>query len=222
MTPRRAATRRLAATGVYAILGGLPPRGLVSVARRLRRGGIRVFQLRLKHARDRDILRIAGDLRRALGGCTLVLNDRCDLAGAAGVDGVHLGQDDLPLYEARRLLGPGVWIGLSAGTPAEVAQAVEEHPDYISLGPAYATRTKRDAGPALGGRGFRRLAGLAGRDRPLLAVGGVRPDNVGDLIGNGATAVAAASWLTRAADPEGAARRLMEAVSAARRSRRGV
>jgi thiamine-phosphate pyrophosphorylase len=206
----------VAATGVYAILGGAAPLRLIRVARALRRGGVRVFQLRLKGASDREVLGVAMALRRALGGCTLVLNDRCDLAAAAGADGVHLGQDDLPVGAARRLLGPGAWIGLSAGTPGEVARAVKARPDYLSLGPAFSTRTKRDAGRALGAGGFRRLAGLAGRGCPVLAVGGIRPDNVGDLIGYGATGVAAASWLTRAAHPERAARRLMKAVSAAR------
>jgi thiamine-phosphate pyrophosphorylase len=171
----------------------------------------------MKGAPDRAILEAAARVRRMIGGrCALVLNDRCDLAAAAAADGVHLGQEDLPAAAARRLLGARAIIGLSAGTPAEVARAIRERPDYLSLGPAFPTGTKRDAGPALGAAGFRRLAARAGRRCPLLAVGGIRPDNVGDLIRSGANAVAVASWLIRARAPRRAARRLMEAVRAAR------
>jgi len=217
LTARAAAGKRLAATGVYAILGGPSADRVVQLARALRRGGVRVFQLRLKGVPDREILATAARLRRVLRGCTLVINDRCDLARVAGADGVHLGQDDLPPAGARRLLGGGAWVGISAGSPREVAAAAAARPDYIRNFPAFTTRTKRDAGRALGLRGFRRLAALTGGRFPLLAVGGIRPDNVGDLIGNGATAVAVASWLTSTKDPERAARQLVEVARAAKR-----
>ena len=211
--------RLLRTTGVCAILdGGLgSPAALIGMAGRLRAGGLRVFQLRMKDTPDREVLITARAIRRRVAGCALLLNDRCDLARAAGADGVHLGQDDLPVRDARRLLGPGSVVGSSAGTPDEVHAVVGEAPDYISLGPAFATSTKRDAGRSLGSAGLRRLARLVPACLPVLAVGGITPDNVGNVVGAGAQAAASASCWWRTRDPGRAARAMLDAFAAAQK-----
>ncbi len=194
--------------------GGLrTPEGLVRLARALARGGIRVFQLRWKGGHDRAVIGVALRIGKAVPGCSLLLNDRVDLAVAAGAAGVHLGAEDLPAAVARHILGPGRVVGLSAGTPAEVARAVAARPDYVSLGPAFRTGTKADAGRPLGPRGVRRLRRLVPAGLPVLAVGGINSDNGASLVTAGVTAVAVASWWPR---PKRAARAACEMLAAVR------
>lgn len=217
----RATLDLLRRTGLCAILddGLAGPDGLVRLAGTLSRAGVRVFQLRVKSLGDGAAYRLAVRLRSALRGGSLLVNDRCDLALACGADGVHLGQEDLPAPRARGLLGRGAVVGLSAGTPAEMSRALGAGPDYVSIGPAYRTGTKRDAGRPLELAGFRRLARRVPRATPVLAVGGVTPDNVGVLLDSGADAVAAASCWTRSRDPGGTARDILGIVAAAKRRR---
>lgn len=220
MTAARAAViRELARTGIMAVLddGVLPAAAMPAMARRLRRAGVRVFQLRMKSAADRDLVRIARAVRAAARGVRLVINDRCDLAVAAGADGVHLGQDDLPVAVARRLLGLRKFVGLSAGSPAEVRRALSARPDAISLGPFFNTGTKHDAGAPLGPGGFRRLRSSIPGGRLVLAIGGITPDNGAVPLDCGARAVAVARGLTGARHPERAARRLLGVIRRARR-----
>lgn len=213
---RQQIVRWLRRTGACAILDGSSAPGprLVRMAAELRRGGIRIFQLRLKLASDREVVHTARALKRSLPGCAVLVNDRCDLARAGGADGVHVGQDDLPVRTARRLLRPGSLVGVSAGTPGEVGAAAGGHPDYISLGPAFATGTKRDAGRPLGPGGIRRLRELLPPSMPVLAVGGITQDNAGDLIRAGVQAVAIASWWWRQRDPRRSARELADRLKA--------
>lgn len=174
-----------------------------------------MFQLRLKGASDRSVIAAAAALKAGLSGCAVIVNDRADLAEAAGADGVHLGQDDLPVSAARRLLGRRALVGVSAGSVREIAAAARARPDYISLGPAFATRTKRDAGPALGIAGVRRLMRVMPRAMTVLAVGGITSDNVGGLARAGVhvAAIASAWWTSR--DPRQAAVRVLRQVQAA-------
>jgi len=215
---RRLLMRALRRTGVMAIMDDShgSPAEIVRRAARLAEGGIRVFQLRVKKLADRDFLDLARRLRKAVP--VLFINDRCDIASLSGADGLHAGIDDLPPPAVRRLLGSGIALGLSAGTPAELAGTLDARPDYISLGPVYPTRTKGDAGAALGSSGFARLARRARRRgaRTVLAVGGVTADNVGVLVRSGADAVAAAGVWWRSADPARTAREFVSAVALAR------
>jgi len=180
----------------YAILdaGLARPSALLSVAIRARRAGVRVFQLRAKDLPDAAFVRLARDIMGALHGRLMLVNDRCDVALAAGAHGVHLGQDDLPVAVARRILGHGAVIGLSAGNTAEVRKAVAQRPDYVSIGPVFRTRTKGDAGPSLGPGGYARLSRLVPPGIPRVAVGGLTPHNVSSLSPAAVDAVAAASW----------------------------
>jgi len=180
----------------YAILdaGLARPAALLAAAVRARRGGVRVFQLRAKLLSDAAFTRLARAVLRVLPGRLLLVNDRCDIALVAGAGGVHLGQDDLPVAVARRILGRGAVVGLSAGNAAEALRAVAQRPDYISIGPVFRTRTKGNAGHPLGPRGYTRLSKLVPPGIPRVAVGGLTPHNVSSLSSATVDAVAAASW----------------------------
>jgi thiamine-phosphate pyrophosphorylase len=176
-------------------------RDVLELARSAVRGGVTAVQLRLKSCPPRQLLELALRLRETLPALVLV-NDRPDVALAAGL-GVHLGADDLPAALARRLLGREAVIGVSVGTPEEVANGQEG--SYWGVGPLRGSTTKRDAGGALGIEGFQRIAALAG-GRPCLAVGGVRPSDVRPVLAAGGAGVAVASGILEREDVEAAAR----------------
>jgi thiamine-phosphate pyrophosphorylase len=152
-------------------------RDLVALARAAEAGGVTAVQLRLKSMPAREQVALARALVAALRVPVLV-NDRPDIALAAGAAGVHLGPDDLPVALARAIAPPGFVIGASVGSDAEAAAAVEA--DYWGIGPWRVTTTKADAGTGLGADGFARLTRLAqlAGGKPCLAIGAVRPDDV--------------------------------------------
>ena len=129
--------RQLQGTGLCAILDDAwgTPHALVRLAQVLAGAGVRVFQLSIKRLPDAVFHRVAARLRATLPRCSLLINDRCDVALAAGADGVHLGQADLPVKVARRLMGARAVIGVSAGMPGELRAVQREDPDYVSMGP---------------------------------------------------------------------------------------
>ena len=180
------------------LLAGRDP---VDLARRAVRGGVTAVQLRLKAATARELVDLARALRAALPVPVLV-NDRPDVALVAGT-GVHLGPDDLPVAFARQLLPPPAILGASAGTAAEAEGAREA--DYWGVGPWHATGTKADAGGAIGAAGFRRIVALAGAI-PCVAIGGITPDDVPDVLAAGGVGVAVVSGILAADDVEAAAR----------------
>ena len=149
---------------------------LVALARAAEAGGVTSVQLRLKAAPAREQVALARALVTELRVPVLV-NDRPDIALAAGAAGVHLGVDDLPVALARAIAPPGFVIGASVGSEAEAAAAAAVDADYWGIGPWRVTTTKADAGTGLGADGFARLAQLAGAT-PCLAIGAVRPDDV--------------------------------------------
>jgi thiamine-phosphate pyrophosphorylase len=148
-------------------------------------------------------------------GIPLIINDRLDVALAVGADGVHVGQDDMPAATARRLIGPDKILGATAANPAEARQAVADGADYLGCNAVFYTPTKLDTGEPLGIEGFRRLVQAV--PIPLLAIGGIRADNAGDVIRAGAAGIAVVSAIMSAADPQEAARDLRAAVEGARR-----
>jgi len=133
-----------------------------------------------------------------------------DIALACSADGVHLGQDDLPVTVARRILGRESIIGLSASTPAEAGAAEEAGADYIGVGPVFATGSKKDAGPVLGLEGLRKIR--AKTRLPILAIGGISAANSADVIASGADGVAVISAITAAQDPLKAATEIIESI----------
>jgi thiamine-phosphate pyrophosphorylase len=196
--------------GIYAIVDGaapLPPLDLVAA---FVRGGAAVVQLRLKDAGAAELLRIARESRRICGSQALLLvNDRPDVAKLAEADGVHLGQDDLPLAEARRILGPQALIGISTHSDAELAAA--QGADYVGFGPIFATRSK--PGAALPDpHGIDGLHRAVRRSRvPIVAIGGITAATAGEVAAAGARCAASIAELCRASDPEAAVRAMSDA-----------
>jgi thiamine-phosphate pyrophosphorylase len=182
---------------------------MVAVARAAEAGGVTSVQLRLKEASARDQVTLARALVAALGVPVLV-NDRPDIALAAGAAGVHLGPDDLPVALARAIAPPGFVIGASVGSADEAAAAGGA--DYWGVGPWRVTTTKADAGRGLGPEGFARLAALAG-GRPSIAIGAVRPEDLAAVQAAGGSGVAVVSGILGADDIGAAAGRFAREVA---------
>jgi thiamine-phosphate pyrophosphorylase len=185
--------------GFYAIIdsGVLMKRGidLCDFARAIRDAGVQLVQYRDKGAAPQTILRNAEIIRGifAGSGCSLIMNDRADLAVIAGWDGVHVGQGDLPVEDARKVVGTGRWIGVSTHSEAQVRSAELSYADYVAVGPVFATGTKRDAEPVIGLAGIAMARALT--KKPLVAIGGVTRANARSVIEAGADSVAVISAL---------------------------
>jgi thiamine-phosphate pyrophosphorylase len=182
-------------------------RSVVDVALAAVRGGATMVQLREKDATTRAFVDEARALKAALAplGVPLAINDRLDVALAVDADGLHVGQDDMPVEAARRLLGPSKFIGLSITAVDQVLRPDAEAADYLGVGPIYAQQTKSDAAAPLGLDGLRRLRGLTGK--PVVAIGGLTPDNSAPVLTAGADGLAVVSAIVAAADPDAVARR---------------
>jgi len=181
------------------------------------RGGATMVQLRDKELPTNEQyalgLRLRDLTRRT--GTTLIVNDRVDLALAIEADGVHLGQDDLPPPVARKLLGPDAILGVSAGNAAEYALVEREGADYLGTGPFATTRSKADAGAAIGGAGIAAVRKLT--TLPMVAIGGISAANAAEAMRAGADGVSVISAIVGAPDPEAAARELRRIVERAAR-----
>lgn len=165
------------------------------IVRQFLAGGAQLIQLRDKEAGSRELLDAArGCLQLTrLAGAKLLINDRVDVAIAAEADGVHLGQDDLQVEEARELLGPDKIIGLSTHSLDQFRAALATSADYIAVGPVYATTTKENANPVVGLDLVREAAQLT--NRPLVAIGGISIERAPEVIAAGASSVAVISAL---------------------------
>ena len=170
------------------------------------RGGVDLVQLREKELPDRKLLRVleeAREVTRRLG-VPLVVNDRPDLAVLSEADGVHLGQDDLPVQEARRIVGGRLLIGVSTHTLEQVRRAVLEGASYLGVGPTFPSQTKAFEGFA--GLEFVRQA-TAETSLPAFVLGGVTPTNVGEVLAAGGRRVAVSHAICAAEDPRATAAR---------------
>ena len=166
--------------------------------------GVGVLQLRLKDASAALLLAVLDEVRlHRPPGTLLIVNDRLDVALAGGADGVHLGQDDLPLTAARRCCPPGFLIGVSTHSESQAAAAIAQGADYIGFGPIFATTSKHNPDPVVGIEGLRAVC--ARSPIPVVAIGGITPERVPELIAAGAHAVAIISAINRAPDVRGAA-----------------
>ncbi len=207
------ARQRFRSVGLYVLLTeALCRRPWLETAEAAIRGGAGCIQLREKELHDGELLRRAQQLRELTHAhnVLLALNDRPDVAKLAGADVVHLGQTDLPVREARHVVGPRVLVGKSTHTLEQVLAAQEEEPDYLAVGPMFASGTKPQghiAGPQTLASVRRRVA------LPLVAIGGLTPRNAVTVWDAGASCVAACSAVIAAEDPTAAA----EALLAARR-----
>ena len=175
-------------------------------------GGATIIQLRGKTWTGREFLHIGSELASVLRpkGIPLIINDRADIAFLCRADGVHLGQVDIPLAVARKILGKKALVGVSVCTPAEAAAAEAEGADYLGAGPIFPTLSKLDLPPLLGLAGLREIRA---RVRvPILAIGGVTASNAADVMDAGADGVAVISAIASAADPRRAASELIESI----------
>ncbi len=178
-------------------------------------GGIDVVQLREKDMSARKRCELGGRLREqtAAEGVDLLVNDRVDIAQAISADGVHLGQSDLSAATARKLLGAEATVGVSVSTVSEARLAAISGADYLGVGAIYGTTSKPEAPTADDGLGLEQLADIVESVRiPVVAIGGITPDNAAEPIAAGATSVAVISAITAADDPTAAARALRTAV----------
>jgi thiamine-phosphate pyrophosphorylase len=220
-----AARPRPRPAGVYGIadldaLGGVPPAEAVAA---MARAGLGWVQLRAKHASDAELHRHAAACRRALAGTAtrLWIDDRPDVAALVEADGVHLGRDDLPPWAARRIVGPGCWIGRSTHDRGELLEAdADPEVDVIAVGPVFPTTGKAHPDPVVGLDHVRwaRTATV----KPLVAIGGIDASNLATVLGAGAGAVAVIGALCRAGDGgeiEANARRLAAAAQRRKEAR---
>ena len=182
------------------------------IAQRAIAGGADVIQLRDKVCGSRELLRIGCVIRKITGktGTLFIVNDRLDVALACGADGVHLGQDDLSADVARQLTPPGFIIGISVGTPGEAVRAEQGGADYLALSPVFPTASKNNAGPGIGPEVLREIRKYV--TIPVIAIGGITPENVDDVITAGADGVAVISAVVGSPDITAAARELKEMV----------
>ncbi len=200
--------------GLYAIVGGDDP--LARAAEALD-GGAAVIQLRVKDRPAGELLEVAGRLvALARGRALVIVNDRADLAVLAGADGVHVGEEDLPVAAARAVVGPDLLVGRSTRTLQDGLAALAEGADHVGFGPMFATATKRIAEPP---RGLAMLAEVAGRlPAPVVAIGGIGLDTIGPVAAAGAAAAAVIGALLDGPDPRRQAAALAAAFAAARKA----
>ena len=192
-------------------------RPLADVVEQAVRGGVSVVQLREKGGTTREFVALARTLKARLDdrGVPLIINDRVDVALAVGAAGVHVGQSDMAPADARRLLGDDALLGLSVETPAQAEEAETLDVDCLGVSPLFATPTKTDTAGTWGIEGLRQLRQHS--RHALVAIGGLNETNAADAVRAGADGIAVVSAICAAPDPEQAARRLRQAIDAARR-----
>jgi thiamine-phosphate pyrophosphorylase len=181
-------------------------------------GGADLFQLRDKDASDDELLAVAETARERCraAGALFLLNDRPDLAAACGADGVHVGQDDVPVSQAREIVGDDAIVGLSTHSVQQAQAGCRSGADYIAVGPVHATPTK-EGRPAIGVEPVEYAA--AHVSVPWFAIGGIDTATVGDVVRAGARRVVVARALTDADDPEATARALRASLNGGRGGR---
>jgi thiamine-phosphate pyrophosphorylase len=169
-------------------------------ARRLAKAGATLIQYRDKRAPAADLLRVARKLSNlaASVGFHLVVNDRADIAAISGSNGVHVGQDDLPVEAARRIVGPDRWVGVSTHNLDQLRAAAATSADYIAVGPIYATTTKAHPDPVVGVDFIRQARLLTAK--PLVAIGGITAERASEVYAAGADSIAVAADLASAPD----------------------
>jgi len=185
---------------------GLDPLALTDA---LLSGGARLLQIRDKTASSAARLALADALVRRChaAGARLVVNDYCDIARLSGADGVHVGQEDLSVEDARAILGADAIVGVSTHDDAQVAAAARSSATYVAVGPIYGTSTK-NTGYTARGLDLVRLAARSGK--PVVAIGGITLDRAPDVLAAGAASVAVISDLLATGDPEARVRAYVE------------
>jgi len=209
---------------LYLVIGTADLRSghdLEAVAVAAARGGASLVQLREKGASLQRTVELARALKRLLQplGVPLVINDRAEAVLAADADGLHVGQDDLPVLSARLAIGRHRILGASAGNLHEVRAIDLDAVDYLGVGPVFETATKADAGGAIDLEGLWSLKVGMSVQLPIIGIGGITADNAADCMKAGADGVAVVSAIAGAEDPGAAARHLRKTVETAREAR---
>lgn len=178
-------------------------------------GGCRWVQLRMKHASPSEIRPVALEAQRLCreAGATFIIDDQVELVRELNADGVHLGKNDMPIDEARRLLGPNYIIGGTANTFEDVQMHYRNGADYIGCGPYRFTTTKEKLSPVLGLEGYSRITGRMSQEGitlPIVAIGGITAEDIPQIMQTGVTGVALSGTVLRAADPVAEMKKLIK------------
>jgi thiamine-phosphate pyrophosphorylase len=191
----------------------LPEREFLARVEAALAGGVDIVQLRCKDTEALPYIRLAERVKKLASeaGVPFIVNDRPDVALAVAADGVHLGQDDLPVEWARRVL-PDAIIGRSSHEPAHAERAVAERAGYFAVGPVWETPTK--PGRPAAGLSYVRTVAQSGITIPWFAIGGITPDNLGEVLAEGATRIAVVRAILDARDPAESARRFAGLLAA--------
>lgn len=182
-------------------------------------GGVTCVQLREKELETREFVNKAKELKKILQPLSipLIVNDRIDVALAADADGIHLGQTDMNIKDARQIVGNNIIIGISAESLQDAIDAQSQGADYIGISPVFNTVTKKDIAKPLGLEGITNIKMHTAI--PLVAIGGIKKDNITSVIAAGADAIAVVSAIVSADSPETSARELLTLISNARTNR---
>ncbi|UCF42383.1 MAG: thiamine phosphate synthase [Planctomycetota bacterium] len=201
---------------LYVIISSSLPADVLSLAGRCAAGGADCIQLRAKNIGDDELFALAVEFVKVCkeAGVLGIINDRVDIAAAAGADGVHLGRNDLPIEEARKLELTPLIIGKSTHSLEQLYAACDELPTYVSLGPVFSTGTKPDAEPVGLDYVTKATKALSGSGIGHVAIGGISLNNVERVLGAGAKAIAVCSAVTEVADPIAACRALKGRITA--------
>lgn len=178
-------------------------------------GGCRLVQLRMKGASTDEMRPIAIEALRMCHevGAAFIIDDNVELVKEIHADGVHLGKNDMPVDEARRILGPDFIIGGTANTVEDIMMHIQRGADYIGCGPFRFTTTKEKLSPTLGLEGYRSIMGKLkenGINIPIVAIGGITADDIPDIISTGVTGIALSGTILRAQDPVREMKRILE------------
>jgi thiamine-phosphate pyrophosphorylase len=198
------------AFGFYGILTD-PIVGYERLAALMAEQGVRLIQLRMKEAPKGEVVEVARSLMSIIDKRSLfIVNDDPFVAREVGADGVHLGQDDMPYEQAREILGPEAIIGLSTHNPDETRAACALQPDYIGVGPVFATPTKKKPDPVIGIVGMREMIAVA--TAPAVVLGGIDHSNAAEVLEAGARNICAVRCINQSHDPERELKRMLETV----------
>ncbi len=194
-------------------------RSVLDIVRAAIQGGVTAVQLRAKHATTREMVELGQAMHELTQAANipLIINDRVDVALAVAAEGVHLGPTDLPVNLARQIIGPNRLLGVSVMTVAQAQAASVEGADYLGAGSVFDTPSKTDAGPAIGLDGLTAI--VRASPLPVVAIGGITPDNVAAVLATGVAGVAVISAIVGMPDPAAAAEQLRRAVATAQPSR---
>lgn len=191
-------------------------RKATAVAVDMIKAGIKIIQYREKYKSKKDMYQDSLELRKITKkhGVTFIVNDDVDIALAVGADGVHLGQDDLPVAAARAMAPKEFIIGLSTHSPAQARQAVKQGADYIGVGPLYPTKTKKDVCPAVGITYLDYVVNHI--NLPFVAIGGIKLSNLPEVLSHGAKSVAMVTEIISCPDIQGRIKEIVKIINGVR------